>query len=156
MIEIAKLVAGAKLNAATPPVEPTRASSGTGEEKRTGEADVQTPQVSTIPVASSEATALSQPQAEPPSVQVKEKDVVAAITKANGQLSTLNTSLRFEVNKETEKVIVRLVQSDTGEVIRQYPPEEIVKMSERIEKALKDMKHGDDNAIIGVLVDRKH
>lgn len=156
MIEIAKLVAGAKLNAPSPPVEPARAPSGTGEERKTAETEGQAQRVIS---RSSQGVAVAESQGP---VEKEKQDKVdtktfdAALNKANDQLSSLDTSLRFEVNKETDRVIVRLVQSDTGEVIRQYPPEEIVKLSERLEKALKDMQHGDESAILGMLVDRKH
>jgi flagellar protein FlaG len=39
-------------------------------------------------------------------------------------------SVRFEMNNETQNLIINLVDYDTGEVIRQIPPEEIVNLRE--------------------------
>lgn len=42
-------------------------------------------------------------------------------------------SVRFETNKETNDVVINLIEQETGEVIRQIPPEEILGMRETLE-----------------------
>ena len=42
-------------------------------------------------------------------------------------------SVRFEVNKQTNDLIINLVDSE-GEVIRQIPPEDIVQMHEQMKE----------------------
>lgn len=37
-------------------------------------------------------------------------------------------SVRFEMNKETDQLIINLVDSESGEIIRQIPPEEMLGM----------------------------
>lgn len=44
-------------------------------------------------------------------------------------------SVRFEMNKDTEELVINLIDRDTGEVIRQIPPEEIL----GLHKTLKDL-----------------
>ena len=41
-------------------------------------------------------------------------------------------SVRFEMHKDTQDLIINLVDSDSGEVIRQIPPEEIVSLHEQM------------------------
>lgn len=41
-------------------------------------------------------------------------------------------SVRFEINQNTNDLIINLVDSQSGEVIRQIPPEDIVNMHEHM------------------------
>ena len=41
-------------------------------------------------------------------------------------------SVRFEINDNTQDLIINLVDSNSGEVIRQIPPEEIVNLHEQM------------------------
>lgn len=41
-------------------------------------------------------------------------------------------SVRFEKNEQNEDLIISLVDSDSGEVIRQIPPEEVLGISEKV------------------------
>ncbi|SEL28478.1 flagellar protein FlaG [Halomonas daqiaonensis] len=42
--------------------------------------------------------------------------------------------LEFELSEETSRLITRIVDRDNGEVIRQIPAEEVLKISERMEE----------------------
>jgi len=53
----------------------------------------------------------------------------------NEQLKSSNSSLQFIVNDKSNDVIVRIIDRDSGEVIRQIPPESIV----RLRDSMKDM-----------------
>lgn len=41
-------------------------------------------------------------------------------------------SVRFETDKETEDLIVKIVNAEDGELIRQLPPEEILDMTKKL------------------------
>nr|WP_320009551.1 flagellar protein FlaG [uncultured Desulfobulbus sp.] len=41
-------------------------------------------------------------------------------------------SVRFEQGKEVEELVVKIVDSKTDEVIRQIPPEELLKLTQRL------------------------
>jgi flagellar protein FlaG len=43
-------------------------------------------------------------------------------------------SIRFEKDQETEAMVVRLVDQQSGEVKRQIPPEEILQLHERLDE----------------------
>lgn len=47
-------------------------------------------------------------------------------------LKRLNTELRFEVNKDLKEVVVKIIDPETEEVIRQIPPDEVLAMRERM------------------------
>jgi flagellar protein FlaG len=42
-------------------------------------------------------------------------------------------SIRFELNKNTDKLIINLVDKETGDIIRQIPPEELINASEKMQ-----------------------
>lgn len=42
--------------------------------------------------------------------------------------------IEFELSKETSRVITRVIDRESGEVIRQIPGEEVLKIAERLEE----------------------
>jgi len=77
------------------------------------------PQTAVKPVAE------QQPSAE------QLKNVVDNINKV---LKQTNKSLEFSVDESTDKQIVKLVDMDTGDLIRQYPTEEMLAISRSIDQ----------------------
>jgi flagellar protein FlaG len=67
--------------------------------------------------------------------------VEQAVHQVNESLALREVGLHFEVDKDTDKLIVKVVDRASGEVIRQIPNEEVV----RIAKLMSDGK--------GLLVD---
>jgi len=51
--------------------------------------------------------------------------------------------MKLEVNKDADRIVVKIIDKDNGEVIRQIPPEEIVNL-------IKNM-----NEFLGVFLDQK-
>ena len=51
-----------------------------------------------------------------------------AIDKANLTFEIQNRSLRFKIHERTNEVIVKVVDSETEEVIREIPPEKLLDM----------------------------
>ncbi len=52
---------------------------------------------------------------------------------------TSGRKLQFNVNKELNTVIVRIVDSNTNQVVKQIPSEDMVKLKTRIRKAIGSM-----------------
>ena len=60
----------------------------------------------------------------------------SAVKAANDFVSSVNSSLEFSVDKETDRFVVKVVDINTKEVIRQIPSEEML----NIAKALDTIK----------------
>ena len=58
----------------------------------------------------------------------------AAVDELNDEMSSRDVSLRFRVDQDSEDVIVSVVDQESDEVIREIPPEEVVRMRERIKE----------------------
>lgn len=61
-----------------------------------------------------------------------------ALTYVNRALQQSNKNLEFTVDSETERPVVKLVDSETGDVIRQFPTEEALAIS----RAIDDFQQG--------------
>lgn len=45
-------------------------------------------------------------------------------------------SLQFSIDRDTSRVVIRVTDSSTGEVIRQIPPDEILRMDKELDRML--------------------
>lgn len=65
--------------------------------------------------------------------QPKEEELAPRLEQAletlNGRLEAWSTNLRFSVDKETDRVVVTVLDTNTGDVIRQIPTEEALQVA---------------------------
>ncbi|WP_324780800.1 flagellar protein FlaG [Thiobacillus sedimenti] len=66
----------------------------------------------------------------PPSAE----EVKAAVATINRALQASNRSLEFTVDDDTHRTVVKMVDTSTGEVLRQFPSEETLAISRGIEQ----------------------
>ena len=59
---------------------------------------------------------------------IDEQNWVRVIDKANKAISGPNTSFEFSVHEGTKAIMVKVIDKDTKEVIRELPPEKILDM----------------------------
>ncbi|MGI5838051.1 MAG: flagellar protein FlaG [bacterium] len=74
---------------------------------------------------------------------VSERIVIEAIEKANRAIQGVRTQLEFSVHEKTGEIMVKVKNSDSGEVIREIPPEKILDLVANIWEML------------GIIVDKK-
>jgi flagellar protein FlaG len=67
-------------------------------------------------------------QKEKRSAEEIRKDIDAI----NVQLSTMNRSIQFNIDESTHDVVVSVVDKESGEVIRQLPPESLLRLREHM------------------------
>ncbi|CDF58027.1 flagellar protein FlaG [Thermobrachium celere] len=58
---------------------------------------------------------------------LNKNQLVDAVEKAN-KIFSESTHLKFEIHEKTNDVIVKIVNDDTGEVIKEIPPKKILDM----------------------------
>ena len=66
--------------------------------------------------------------ADTAAAKVDPKDVKQATLEINQALKSLNDRLQFSVDSTTDSTVVKLIDGDTGEVLRQIPAEEILRL----------------------------
>jgi len=87
--------------------------------------------------AGAAAPASAEPAAVP-SVVVEEAaptQVAEAVREINASLLSRSVGLQFEMDEDTDKIIVKVVDRASGEVIRQIPSEEVVRIAKVLGKA---------------------
>jgi len=65
-------------------------------------------------------------------ITIGEKKLIEAIEKANKTLMGVNTSFEFIIHEQTKEIMVRVINSETNEVIREIPPEKILDLVAKI------------------------
>ena len=55
-----------------------------------------------------------------------------ALNKVNESMQAWDTGIRFEIDEDTESMVVKLVNNETGDVIRQVPSEAMLKVAKMI------------------------
>ncbi|MDI4650360.1 flagellar protein FlaG [Cohnella hashimotonis] len=67
--------------------------------------------------------ALKQAEQSGDQIGISDEQVLKAIEKALKNLAGKTTSLQFSIHEKTKHVMVKVVNSENGEVIREIPPE---------------------------------
>ncbi len=80
------------------------------------------------------------------------KELSEALDNANEIGQLLNRKLNFDVDRTTDRVIVSIVDEESGEVVRQVPPKEMLRIAAHLKK-LKDMNEQVMHAVKSVVLD---
>jgi flagellar protein FlaG len=93
-------------------------------------------QVTGIPAVHEENDTTGKGQQEKQAPRDVRPKVEHAVHELNDLVKMLHTSLQFSIDDKTKKIIVKVMDADTQKVIRQIPPEEMVKISARVQELL--------------------
>ena len=83
---------------------------------------------------------------------ISKKELVVAVNDSNEIGQMLNRKLNFDIDESTEKVIVKIIDEESGDVVRQIPPKEMLRISANLKK-LKDMNEQVMWAVKSVILD---
>ncbi len=78
----------------------------------------------------------------------QKKEVTEAISKVEAFMQDNQRTLNFEMAEKDNRVIITVIDQETKEVIRQIPPDDLVRMSDAI-------RNGDSLANGGILIQSK-
>jgi flagellar protein FlaG len=59
-------------------------------------------------------------------ISIGEKTLIEAIEKANKAMVGTYTTFEFSIHEQTKQIMVKVLDRDTGEMIREIPPEKIL------------------------------
>ena len=74
------------------------------------------------------------PAARP--TQPSEAELQQAVANLQQKALTVAPSLEFSIDRDTSRVVIRVTDSSTQEVIRQFPPDEILRMDKELDRML--------------------
>ena len=95
-----------------------------------GSAQASTPAPKTAPEPAAAPTPEPVKATVPPPL-----DIEAVVEQLNRMMQRMNNSLQFEVDRSTGKTVVRVLDSNTKEILRQFPSEEVLAIARAIEGA---------------------
>jgi flagellar protein FlaG len=72
--------------------------------------------------------------AQAPSNAARPEAVKEAVATANDAMKSIKSELEFSVDNATGKTIVRVVDGETGEVIRQMPSKEMIEIAKALDR----------------------
>ncbi len=103
-----------------------------------------------VPGTGSKVTVESLQRAKPERVEAVPAQSALDRTELASKVENLNQlvqrNLEFSVDEDTGRSVVRVIDSNTGEVVRQIPPEQILHVISQVQKA-------SDGQLSGVLLD---
>ncbi|MGE4546559.1 MAG: flagellar protein FlaG [Desulfurella sp.] len=67
---------------------------------------------------------------------MSKNDVKNLVEKLNSSIGTLNNSVKFSYSEDAKALVVKVVDSKTGQVIRQIPPEELIKLEASLSQSI--------------------
>lgn len=85
------------------------------------------------------------PEASPAekAVQEQAKEEVSAekaqevVEQLNNHAQSINRNLQFSVDDDSGKTVIRVINSETAELVRQIPSEEVLRLSETIRESIE-------------------
>ena len=69
-----------------------------------------------------------------PAQPVTQEAVAAAVQSANAYVQSVSSSLQFSLDQDTGHTVVKMIDTQTEEVLRQFPSEEMLAISKSIDR----------------------
>lgn len=66
--------------------------------------------------------------------ETQETDVHDAVAHVNHYVQNVRRDLQFSVDKQSGETIIKVVDSETNKVVRQIPPEEVIKLASALDQ----------------------
>ena len=84
-----------------------------------------------VPHPAAEAPAAKSPPVQKPT----EAELKSAVDAINRAMKQNNANVEFSIDKDTHQTVIKVVETGSGNVIRQFPSEEILAVSRMIAEA---------------------
>lgn len=91
---------------------------------------VAAPQTQAAPVELPQIAVKTVAATQPTDAQLKN-----AVDNINRAMKQNNSNVEFSIDKDTKQTVIKVVESQTGQLIRQFPSEEILAVSRMIDEA---------------------
>lgn len=126
----------------------------TGQQQRIRTEEVQSAKAeASVKLENARELAVEEAKALGASKGYSEKDVQDAVEKVNQYAEIQKVNLQLEVEKELKTVIVKVVDKDTDEVIRQIPSEQTIALAKRLDEVMKEFLTGQSGSAFSLLSD---
>ena len=91
-------------------------------------------QARTVQISNAVAVQTEQSVAQPQKAEAGRQQLEEAVKHVNDFLKPINDSIQFNLDDDTGKTIVKVIDLETKDVIRQFPSEEMLSIAKAIDK----------------------
>ena len=107
----------------------------------TGSAPVVLPQTAVPPVGTqaANAQAANTQAASAQAAQPTNAQIQSAVDKVNQAMLQANTGVEFSIDQSSDRTLVKVVDTKTGETIKQFPSKEMIAISQSIDQFQKGL-----------------
>ena len=107
----------------------------------TGSAPVVLPQTAVPPVGTQSATAqaANAQAATAQAAQPTNAQIQSAVDKVNQAMLQANTGVEFSIDQSSNRTLVKVIDTKTGETIKQFPSKEMIAISQSIDQFQKGL-----------------
>jgi flagellar protein FlaG len=125
------------------PTTPVSAQFVTTQTAAAGKAGASSPLEATPPPASPPAAQRADEEAAATSGQATDPEALRqAVERAQNALPPKARGIAFSMNEKTNTVVVKIIDRESEEVIRQIPSEEFLKIAEALNEQIDDIRSG--------------
>jgi len=71
---------------------------------------------------------------DPAKKRMSRSDLQEALDEVQGRLDMMGTNLQFAMDKVAEDIVVKVTDKKSGELIRQIPSEDVIKLRKKLEE----------------------
>lgn len=86
---------------------------------------------------------------------ISKNELGNAVEYSNKVGQMLKRKLNFSIDETTEKVVVKVIDEESGEVVRQVPPQEMLRIASHL-KELQEMNDRVMSAVKSVILDLRY
>ena len=73
-----------------------------------------------------------QVQPEKPAQKPTQEQIAEAVEKLADRAQSLQRELQFSVDEDSERTIITVINKETGDIVRQIPPEELLNLADHL------------------------
>ncbi|VAW58862.1 hypothetical protein MNBD_GAMMA08-1604 [hydrothermal vent metagenome] len=93
------------------------------------------------PAENLQETAVEEGKALPPAdeaKQINDEELQIAVSNLNEYVQQIGRDLLFSVDKSSERIVVQVLNTETKEIVRQIPSEDVLRVSSNIQNLIDD------------------
>jgi len=91
------------------------------------------------------------PTAEVKSTTVDDKKLEEVVQKLNDYTQSVDRQLQFSVDDDSGKVMIKVIDSETGETIREIPSEEVINMQKKLKEVSEQLFEKNESPAVSLL-----
>ena len=96
--------------------------------------------------AAAQETAKAAAAKEAAKTAVDMQKLEETVSDANKVMESMDRSLQFSVDKGTERIVVKVIDDSTGEIVREIPPEEILRLQAHFKEMIESEQQQQGNS----------